>query len=599
MPPTRPSIYPSRPPLQAFPSRRSVVHSTRGIISCTQPLAARCGQRVLDAGGNAADAAVAVAAGLNVTEPCNTGIGGDMFCLFYSASEKKVRALNGSGRAAAAISAEELRTQLGVGQEGEMPFRGALSVTVPGAAAGWVDCVEKFGSGKVGLEDVLRPAVELAEEGYPVSELCAYHWGVSEGLIKGASPNGREMLAVDERAEGGCRAPRPGEVWGSEGLARTFRELGKEGKKGFYEGEVAEEIVKVLRGLGAHLSLQDLKEHGEMGTEETEPISLVFKGQGVAEGSGDGKSGIELWEHPPNGQGLVALIALGILEELERDGKIPAFAQRDHNSPEYIHAITEALRIAFADGNWWIADPSVSEVPAKDLISREYLKERAKLFDPKKAQKQFSHGSPAQQSSDTVYFSVTDSEGNGISFINSNYAGFGSAIVPEGFGFTLQNRGANFVLQDGHPNVYAPRKRPYHTIIPAMITNPEDGSLHSVYGVMGGFMQPQGHLQVLLNMLTFKLTPQVALDAPRICTGPGMPDASSEESRGQMLYLEEGIAEETAQKLRNMGHRVDIVTGHARGLFGRGQVIRCHKENGKIVYSAGSDPRGDGAAIPV
>ena len=388
----------------------------------------------------------------------------------------------------------------------------------------------------------------------------------------------------------GKRAPGPGEYFRNPTLGNTFRLLADKGKKGFYEGKVAEELVKVCQDLGGHITLEDLKEHGELGTQRTEAISLKFTGQGTDDG-------VEVWEHPPNGQGIIALIALGIIEELERAGKIRKFKEKDHNSPEYLHAVVEALRIAFADGNWWVADPDVEKVPIKELISREYLAERAKLFDPNKASGVIHHGSPAHNHSDTVYFAVTDNEGNGISFINSNYGGFGTCIIPKGCGFTLQNRGANFVLKQGHPNCFAPRKRPYHTIIPAMTTNPKDGSLHSVYGVMGGFMQPQGHVQVLLNMLVFKHTPQAALDAPRVCIGAGMPELGDVGDR--TVYLEEGIGEEVLEALRKLGHKTEVVTGQARGLFGRGQIIRCHVEDGKRIYSAGSDPRGDGAAFPV
>lgn len=272
-------------------------------------------------------------------------------------------------------------------------------------------------------------------------------------------------------------------------------------------------------------------------------------------------------------------------------------ADSDIHPCRYLHAVIESLRIAFADGTWWIADPAVEKVPIKEMLSPNYLAERAKLFDPKRASHILHHGSPAHNHSDTVYFAVTDRWGNGISFINSNFGGFGSGIVPAGCGFTLQNRGANFSLDKNHPNVFAPGKRPYHTIIPSMITNPSDGSLHTVYGVMGGFMQPQGHVQVLLNMLAFKFNPQVALDAPRICIGAGMPDQG--KILGSEVYLEEGIDEEVAGQLEKMGHKVEIIKGWtARGLFGRGQIIRVHFEDGQIVYSAGSDPRGDGAAVP-
>jgi gamma-glutamyltranspeptidase / glutathione hydrolase len=427
-------------------------------------------------------------------------------------------------------------------------------------------------------------------------------------VIRDASPSFREMLKSDPKAKDGVRSPLPGEIFKNPTLANTFRTLAKEGKKGFYEGRIAQEIVKVVHSLGGHLSLDDLKYHGTTGTQEVDPISLKFNGQNIGNiksgnrdgevGQGGEDSGVEVWEHPPNGQGIVALMALGILEELERTGKIPQFAEADHNSTPYLHAIIESLRIAFADANWWVTDPDVEKVPSAELISRPYLAERAKLFSPDKALKGVDHGSPAHNNSDTVYFAVTDKHGNGMSFINSNYGGFGTCIVPKDCGFTLQNRGANFTLQEGHPNCLAPRKRPYHTIIPAMITNPSDNSLHTVYGVMGGFMQPQGHIQVLLNMLVFKYNPQAALDAPRICIGPGTPTPKRGKPMDMTVHLEEGISEEVAEGLKKIGHEVEMVKGWQRGIFGRGQVIRHHIEDGRHVYSAGSDPRADGHAVP-
>lgn len=423
-------------------------------------------------------------------------------------------------------------------------------------------------------------------------------------MIRDASPNFAEMLKKDSSAKDGCRAPQPGEIMKNPTLAQTFREVASHGKAGFYTGRVAEELVKVLQDKGAFMTLEDLKNHMEKGSEEVDPIKLNFKGQGIANSHGEHmhdrtSEGVDVWEHPPNGQGIVALMALGMLQILEEQGKVPSFKQKDHNTPAHIHAVVETLRIAFADANWWVADPNVSKVPSQQLISREYLEERAKLFDPTKAGKLPDHGSPAHSHSDTVYFAATDSEGNGISFINSNYAGFGTSIIPKGCGFTLQNRGCNFALQPAnHPNVYEPNKRPYHTIIPAMITNTSDQSLHSVYGVMGGFMQPQGHVQVLLNMLVFNMTPQAALDAPRICIGAGMPDSGDVFDR--TVYLEDGVPQESFDKLTTMGHKVEHVANYARGLFGRGQVIRWHvdEQEQEGVWSAGSDPRGDGAAVP-
>lgn len=406
------------------------------------------------------------------------------------------------------------------------------------------------------------------------------------------------MLKGDPNAKDGFRSPLAGEIMKNPTLARTFRTLAVEGKKGFYEGRIAEEIVHAVQRLGGYLTLEDLRHHAETGSQEVESISLKFSGQGIVAKQKPGigekpNQGVEVWEHPPNGQGIIALMALGILEELERTHKIPCFADSEHNSTEYLHAVIEALRIAFADGAWYVTDPDVEKVPIKELISRPYLAERAKLFNPAGACDSLAHGSPANNHCDTVYFAVTDKHGNGMSFINSNYAGFGTGIIPKGCGFTLQNRAANFSLEPGHPNALAPGKRPYHTIIPAMITNVPDGALHSVYGVMGGFMQPQGHVQVLLNMLAFGHDPQVALDAPRICISAG------EEGGKPVIYVEEGISEQAIEGLKKLGHNVQVLCGWERSMFGRGQVIRCRHDDGKLIYSAGSDLRGDGMAIPL
>lgn len=555
-----------------------------------------------------------------MTEPGSTGIGGDMFCLFYNAETKKVHALNGSGRYPGNVSLEKIRKDLGLapGQPGNMPMLNALATTTPGAAAGWVDTIEKFGSGKLSLEQILQPAIELGEEGFPVSELSSrgvsiqfttaiapwYHeliraqWNDSEQDIRNASPNFREMLKVDPSAKDGVRAPRPGEIMKNPTLAKTFRALAAEGKKGFYQGRVAESIVKVVQDLGGYLSLEDLAYHAETGTQEVDAISLKFTGQDIISKAtpgtdGEANQGVEIWEHPPNGQGIVALMALGIMEELEKSGKIPKFTEAQHNSAEYLHAVIESLRIAFADAAWWVTDPDVESVPSQGLLDRAYLAERAKLFTPERAADILDHGSPAHNHCDTVYFAVTDQEGNGISFINSNYAGFGTAIIPAGCGFTLQNRGANFSLQEGHPDVLAPRKRPYHTIIPALITNIADGSLHSVYGVMGGFMQPQGHVQVMLNMLAFGYHPQAALDSPRFCLA-----APDDERTDRTVWVEEGISDATVEGLRRLGHKIEVLNGWKRAVFGRGQIIRSYYDDGKLVYAAGSDLRGDGMAFP-
>ncbi len=430
--------------------------------------------------------------------------------------------------------------------------------------------------------------------------------------MRRASPNFAEWLKKDPSAPDGVRAPLPGDIMKNPYLARTFRTLATEGKKGFYTGRIAQELVKVCQDLGGHLELDDLAHHLETGTEPVEPISLKFGGQATKTNQKPGTNGdlnesladagVELWEHPPNGQGIVALMALGILQELEAAGTIPAFGPADFNTTPYLHAIIEALRIAFADASWYVTDPNVVQVPTQQLISRAYLAERAKLFDPVRASDLLRHGdpfaSPALNSSDTVLFCVADADGNAISFINSNYGGFGTCIIPRGCGFTLQNRGANFNLDVDHPNVLQPGKRPYHTIIPGLVTNAGDGSLHSVFGVMGGYMQPQGHVQTLLGQLVGGLNPQQALDAPRVCIGSGMPDQG--DVYDLTVYVEDGVPDETVDGLKKLGHRVEVVGGMARSMFGRGQIVRYTVDSvdGTGVWSAGSDLRGDGAAYP-
>ena len=365
-----------------------------------------------------------------------------MFLLFYDAKTKKVSALNGSGRAPASLSIAKLRKK-GI-RGNSIPMNDINAVTVPGAPAGWITTVETFGSKTLSMEDILAPAIKLAEEGYPVSELVALAWQGWEHTIKTASPNGHEMLRNGH-------APKCGEIFRNPTLAETFRTVAREGRKGFYEGRIGQAIVDVIQSLGGEMTMDDLKSHK---TDPVEPITIHYQG-------------LDVWECPPNGQGIVALMALGIIDELQQMKKIPSLSELKHNSPEYLHVIIEALRLAFADAMYYVADPLHSPVP-KHLLSKPYLAERAKLFDPHKQIPRVHRGEPIA-SSDTVYFSVTDQWGNAASFINSNFGGFGTAVIPKGCGFTLQNRGAGFVLREGEPNCLKGGKRPYHTIIPAMV----------------------------------------------------------------------------------------------------------------------------------
>ncbi|KAG8901236.1 hypothetical protein FRB99_005462 [Tulasnella sp. 403] len=557
----------------AFPSRRSVVYGTKGMVACSQPLAAEAGLEILRKGGNAADAAVAVSAALN---------------------GETVKGLNGSGRAPQALTIDYLRKQ---GLKGSsIPLTNLNSVTVPGAAAAWIDAVALFGSKNVTFAEVMDPAIRLAEQGVPTTEINSQNWQRSEDLLRNASPDGHTMLLNG-------KAPLPGQIKRFPELAQTFKELISKGKDGFYKGRVAEAIVELIRNKGGVMSLDDLAKHQST---PVEPISYTHSND------------VTIYECPPNGQGITALMALGILDVLQEEGEIRSLSSMEHNSVEYLHVLIESLRIAFSDTRYYVADPDVEHIPVKELLSKEYLSSRAKLFDPSKANPEICHGYPAQ-SSDTVYFCVTDQWGNGCSFIQSNYAGFGTGgrlnfwlvwmliltgqAIPHGCGFTLQNRGTGFSLEPDHPNALKPGKRPYHTIIPAIATRGDE--LFLTYGVMGGFMQPQGHVQVLLNILR-GFTVQAALDAPRFCISAALSDSEVLKREAMRagdinseVYLEEGIDDDVVETLKSMGHDAKVVKGYRRAMLGRGQIIqKVTDESGEFVWAAGSDPRADGHAAP-
>jgi len=544
----------------SFNSRRSPVYGKGGIVATSQPLATAAGLEILAKGGNAADAAVAAGAALNVTEPTSTGIGGDMFALYFSADTKRVTALNGSGRAPSALTLDRLKKD---GISSDMPPFHAHTVTVPSACAGWCDLIAKHGS--LSMSEILTPAIRLASEGFPVAPLTSHYWKRGAERQLKSAPNGHE-LTIDGRG------PNAGEIFRNPGLARTFEAIARGGKSTYYQGAIAEAIVSVIKEAGGCMTMDDLASH-----ESTweEPISVDYRGYRV-------------YECPPNGQGITALIALNLLEGFD----LASFASL---STERLHLMIEAMRLAFADARWYVADPAFSKIPIQELLSKNYANERRKLINKKRATVDPKRGTPVS-SSDTVYLSVVDKFGNACSFINSNYMGFGTGIVPKGWGFTLQNRGHNFSLDPNHSNCLAPRKRPYHTIIPAMITRipsptgrgqGEGESLYASYGVMGGFMQPQGHVQVLSALVDDGMDPQAALDQPRFCI-------DVEESGGEVA-IEEGMSEETFSGLKKMGHPVYSVSGYDRALFGRGQVILSDAETG--VLCAGSDPRADGCAM--
>jgi gamma-glutamyltranspeptidase/glutathione hydrolase len=539
-----------------FNSRRSPVYSTRGIVAASQPLAVAAGLEALAQGGNAADAAVATAAALNVTEPTSTGLGGDCFSLYYDAQTGRVSALNGSGRAPAALTLERLKAE---GFTAELPPYHAHTVTVPGACAGWCDLIERFG--RLPLSAILSPAIRLAEDGFPVAPLTAHSWENGARKQLRTAPGGRE-LTIDGRA------PRPGEVFRNPGLARTLQRIAAGGKPAFYQGEIAEAIANVVQEAGGVMTVGDLATHHSTWEE---PISTLYRD-------------MRIWECPPNGQGLTALLALNILEGFDLADLPPLSARR-------LHLQIEALRLAFADTRWYVADPAFSRTPLAELLDKAYAAHRRALIRLDRATLDQQRGAPVS-SSDTVYLSVVDGQGNACSFINSNYMGFGSGIVPSGWGFSLQNRGHNFSLDPAHPNALAPGKRPYHTIIPAMATRPASApgqteTLFACFGVMGGFMQPQGHLQVVVGLIDDGLDPQAALDRPRFCITEGAADSG--------VALEEGLPLAEMSALAAMGHPVMPVSGYNRAVFGRGQIILRDPSSG--VLCAGSDPRADGCAM--
>jgi gamma-glutamyltranspeptidase/glutathione hydrolase len=532
-----------------FDSLRMPVLATGGMVAASQPLAAAAGLRILEQGGNATDAAVAAAAALAVTEPCSTGIGGDCFALFFDPDTRCVSALNGSGRAPAALTLERVAAD---GFRDALPSTHAHTVTVPGAVAAWADALARHGS--LPLAEVLAPAIELAEEGFPVAPLAAIQWHLGALLQLGASPGGRELL-VDGRA------PRAGEIFRNPGLARALRAVAADGPRAFYEGELAAAIAAVVQRYGGVLTEADLAEH--VSTFEA-PLCARYRD-------------VEVWECAPNGQGLAALLALQLAEGFE-------LAALDPLGPDRLHLLVECMRLAFADARRFVADPAVAPAPLAELLAPEYAARRRAQIDPRRARPEAGPGLPAA-GSDTVYLCAVDAAGRACSLVNSNYQIFGTGLVPEGFGFSLQNRGFGFSLDPSHPNALAPRKRPYHTILAGMLTR-ADGRLWGPFGVMGGWMQPQGHLQVVSALLDDGVNPQRALDRPRFCIEDG--------SAAGPLALEEGIPEATLAELAARGHGVRRTSGFGRVIFGRGQVIRRDPSG---ALWAGSDPRADGCAL--
>ncbi len=522
---------------------RSPVLARNGMVAASQPLASQVGLQVLRDGGNAVDAAVATAATLALVAPMMTGPGGDMFALAYISATEELVGLNGSGFSPEAANVDFFESR---GLKA-IPANSPFSVTVPGAVDGWARLLEKYGT--MTLAQVLQPAVEYAEQGFPVSEIFASNWA-QYGAAFEDDPEFVRGYYTDGRA------PKHGDVFMNRPLAWTYRQIASGGRDAFYKGEIAERIVDRLNGLGWPVTMEDLAfQHSTW----VEPISTDYKGH-------------RIYELPPNGQGMAALEMLNLLEgyDLKASG---------HNSARYVHLFVEAKKLAFADLAAWLADPARSALPVPTIVSKEYARQRRKRIDANKAAGEVETGisGPVQWiegSGDTVYFAVVDKDRNAVSFINSIFHGFGSGIVVPGTGIILQNRGALFSLDRDHPNRIEGRKRPYHTIIPAMAFR--HGKPWLTFGVMGGDLQPQGHVQVLLNMIEFGMNVQEAGEAPR-----------ASHSTGGGVGLEDGMDPEVGPALRRMGHEV-----RKSGPMGGYQAIEIDWERGILL--GGTDPRKDG-----
>jgi len=519
-------------------SGRSTVYAPNGVAATSQPLATGAALEILQNGGNAIDAAVAAAAVLNVTEPHMTGMGGDMFAILWSAAEGRLVGLDASGKSGSKTDVDALIAE---GAE-RVPGSGPKSVTVPGALSGWAALVDTYGT--MSLAHVLAPAIRIAEEGFPVSPIIAQDWaGSVEGLRR--NRGAAETFLVDGEA------PKAGDWFQNPDLALTFRRVAEGGPEVFYGGDLGREIVGGLDELGGYLTLEDLANHE---VRWVEPLSVDYKGY-------------TLWELPPAGQGIAALQMLKMLEGVD-------FSTIDHNSTEYLHTLIEAKKLAHADLDRYIADPDHMDVRPEALLDPAYLAGRAMMIDPTKAADRPDPGHLATDS-ETIYLTVADRDGNMISFINSVYGYFGSRVVIPGTGLILQNRGGGFTLEEGHPNRIAANKRPLHTIIPAFVT--KDGEPWLSYGVMGGSMQPQGHVQVLLNMVEYGMDPQEAIDAARF-----------RHFSGTRVAIE-NLDPEVAAELETLGHELRDPAGVA---FGGGQAILKLARG----WAAASDPRKDGMA---
>jgi gamma-glutamyltranspeptidase/glutathione hydrolase len=565
---------------------RSEVLARHGMVCTSVPAATEVGIDILKRGGSAVDAAIAANATLGLMEPVSNGIGGDLFAMVYSAKENKLYGINGSGRSPLALSYDQMKSELAKLHRETIPPVGMLPISVPGTVDAWAELHKRFG--KLKLSDDLAPAIQYAEEGFPVTELIAYYWAFGPRLYKGLAGAFLETYTLDGKG----RTPAKGDIFKNPALAKTLRLIAEKGRDAFYKGEIADKVDEFMRTNGGFLRKPDFEKHTSTWVE---PVSTSYRGYDV-------------FELPPNGQGIAALQMLNILEGFD-------LRAMGRNSPETLHTMIEAKKIAWADRAKFYADPAFAKIPLAGLLSKKYAAERRKLIDPNHATKKVEAGNPqngvgapprrsvetsargrAGSSSviddgDTIYLCTADDEGNMVSLIQSNYRGMGSGIVVPGLGFMFQDRGELFSMDPSHANVYTPGKRPFHTIIPGFAM--KNGKPWEAFGVMGGGMQPQGHVQVLTNQIDFGLSVQEAGDASRWQhEGDNEPTGEKMTESGGYVEVESGIPYETVRELRKKGHDVRFDVGG----YGGYQAIRVEMHDGQRVYVGASESRKDGMA---
>jgi gamma-glutamyltranspeptidase/glutathione hydrolase len=529
---------------------RSEVIASHGMAATSQPLATMVAIDILKQGGNAIDAAIAANAMLALTEPTGCGLGGDLFAIIWDAKTSKLYGLNASGRSPASLTLDYFIKN----GYSKIPSYGPLPVSVPGCVDGWFEMVKKFGS--LPMDKILGPAISYAREGFPVTELIAYSMEISAERLK-------QYPGFSEIFMPGGKTPGKGEIFRNPGLANTLEKIARGGRDAFYKGDIAKTIAKYMKEQGGFLTFDDMAAHR---SEWVEPVSVNYRGY-------------DIWELPPNGQGIATLQILNILEGYDVESM--GFGSR-----EYLHLFIEAKKLAFEDRAKYYADPDFAEIPVDQLISKEYAAERRKLIDPEKAARSYDAGDT--EAGNTIYLTVADSQGNMVSLIQSNYRGMGSGMTPPGLGFILQDRGELFNLEKGHNNCYAPGKRPFHTIIPGFVT--KDGMPYMSFGVMGGDMQPQGHVQVLINLIDFKMNLQEAGDAPRVHHIGSSEPTGEKMQDGGIVLLESGFDYEPIRELVKMGHTIQFDVGG----YGGYQAIMFDSKN--KVYFGASESRKDGMA---